>query len=111
MHKMQLNKQRGFLATPLVWFAVFLIRAYQLLISPLKYAIFGPSSGCRFYPTCSCYAHQAYEKYGFLRGSALTIKRIARCHPWNPGGYDPLPDHGPKPQQCGHDNLQTQIDG
>jgi len=45
---------------------------------------------CRFYPTCSVYFIQALEKYGFFKGSYLGIKRILRCHPFNPGGYDPL---------------------
>lgn len=62
-----------------------LIRLYQRLISPLL-----PPS-CRFTPTCSNYALQAIERYGFLRGGWLGLKRIARCHPWNPGGYDPVP--------------------
>lgn len=61
------------------------IRFYQRLISPLL-----PPS-CRFSPTCSNYALQAIERYGFLSGGWLALKRIARCHPWNPGGYDPVP--------------------
>ena len=64
---------------------VLLITLYQRLISPLL-----PQS-CRFYPTCSEYAKQAVLKYGLLRGGWLALKRIARCHPLNPGGYDPLP--------------------
>jgi putative membrane protein insertion efficiency factor len=62
-----------------------LIRGYQLAISPLL----GPS--CRFYPSCSHYAIEAIEAHGSLRGAWLTIKRIGRCHPWNPGGFDPVP--------------------
>lgn len=62
-----------------------LIRAYQVLISPL----FPPS--CRFTPTCSSYAIQAVDKYGAAKGSWLALRRIGRCHPWNPGGYDPVP--------------------
>ena len=64
--------------------AVGLVRFYQLYISPLK----GPT--CRFYPTCSSYSIQAFKKYGFLRGLWLTIKRVSKCHPFHPGGYDPL---------------------
>ncbi len=62
-----------------------LIRAYQRFLSPLL------GSNCRFYPTCSHYTYQAVEKYGVLRGGWLGIKRIARCHPFNPGGFDPVP--------------------
>lgn len=63
---------------------IFLIEYYQKFISPLK----GPS--CRFYPTCSQYSIQAFKQYGFLKGLWLTIKRISKCHPFHPGGYDPL---------------------
>jgi putative membrane protein insertion efficiency factor len=63
---------------------IFLIKIYQTFISPLL-----PKT-CRFYPTCSAYFIQALEKYGFFKGTYLGIKRISRCHPWNPGGYDPL---------------------
>jgi uncharacterized protein len=62
-----------------------LIRIYQLLISP----ILGPK--CRFTPSCSHYGVQALKKYGLFKGSWLTIKRIARCHPWGGQGYDPVP--------------------
>lgn len=64
---------------------LLLIKAYRYAISPLL----GPS--CRFFPTCSEYAAQAIEKYGAGRGGWLALKRIARCHPWHPGGYDPVP--------------------
>jgi len=67
------------------WFLIVLIRGYQKLISPL----FPPT--CRFYPTCSTYFIQALKKYGAFKGSYLGIKRILRCHPWNDGGYDPVP--------------------
>lgn len=61
------------------------IRGYQVLISPL----FPPS--CRFTPTCSNYALLAIERHGLAKGGWLALKRIGRCHPWNPGGYDPVP--------------------
>lgn len=61
-----------------------LIRGYQRFVSPLL----RPS--CRFYPTCSEYAYEAVKKYGPGRGSYLAIRRLLRCHPLNPGGYDPV---------------------
>ena len=64
---------------------VLLVRAYQLLISPLL----GPR--CRFYPSCSTYAVQALQVHGALRGSWLALRRLGRCHPWNPGGVDHVP--------------------
>ncbi|QDU57671.1 membrane protein insertion efficiency factor YidD [Aeoliella mucimassa] len=60
-----------------------MVRFYQLGISPLL------GKNCRFQPTCSEYFIQSVRKYGPLRGSWRGVKRIARCHPWNPGGYDP----------------------
>ena len=61
------------------------IRLYQRLLSPLL----GPR--CRFHPTCSAYAVQALEQHGVVRGSVLAARRIARCHPLNEGGFDPVP--------------------
>jgi len=63
-----------------------LIRVYQWTLSPLV------GSRCRFYPSCSCYAHAAIERYGVLRGAWLALRRLLRCHPFSPGGYDPLPE-------------------
>jgi putative membrane protein insertion efficiency factor len=65
--------------------AVMIVRAYQKLISPLFPAT------CRFQPTCSSYAITSLQRYGLLRGGWMAIKRVGRCHPWNPGGYDPVP--------------------
>lgn len=69
----------------LKWLALRLIRLYQLTFS----RVLPPA--CRFTPSCSVYTYQAIEKYGFFKGGWLGIKRIARCHPLNPGGYDPVP--------------------
>ncbi|MCG8525475.1 MAG: membrane protein insertion efficiency factor YidD [Opitutales bacterium] len=72
------------------WVAIGLIRLYQLFLSPLK-VFFGATGTCRFQPTCSQYAKEALEIHGFLKGSWLAIKRISKCHPWGPFGYDPVP--------------------
>jgi putative membrane protein insertion efficiency factor len=84
---------------------VWLLRAYQLLVSPML----GPS--CRFYPTCSNYAIEALKLHGAARGGWLAVRRVCRCHPWNAGGNDPVPgspqhreDHADKhspPTACG----------
>jgi putative membrane protein insertion efficiency factor len=63
---------------------ILAIRIYQKLLSPLL-----PPS-CRFYPTCSAYSAQAIARYGAARGLVLTFNRLRRCHPWDPGGFDPL---------------------
>lgn len=64
---------------------IIIIRGYQKFISPLL------GNNCRFSPTCSEYFILAVEKYGFFKGIYLGAKRIFKCHPFNPGGYDPLP--------------------
>ncbi|MFO0388746.1 MAG: membrane protein insertion efficiency factor YidD [Alphaproteobacteria bacterium] len=63
------------------------LRVYQLCISPLL------GTHCRFVPSCSCYAHQALEKHGTLRGSLLAAKRLLRCNPFFASAYDPVPDN------------------
>ena len=64
---------------------IFLIKVWQRTFSQ----VLPPS--CRFTPSCSQYGVEAFQKYGALKGGWLTIKRIGRCHPFNPGGYDPVP--------------------
>jgi putative membrane protein insertion efficiency factor len=64
---------------------LLLIEAYRLLLSPLL------GGHCRFWPSCSAYAGEAIERYGALRGARLSIRRLLRCHPFNPGGVDPVP--------------------
>ena len=67
------------------WTAMLLIRGYQRFISP----VLPPS--CRFTPSCSQYTLEAVERYGFLKGTWLGGRRLIRCHPFNPGGFDPVP--------------------
>jgi len=64
---------------------VMLIKLYQWILSPYI------GNQCRFMPTCSSYAIEAYTKYGVFKGTYLSAKRIARCHPWHAGGHDPVP--------------------
>lgn len=75
------------------------IRAYQLFLSPFL------GNHCRFYPSCSQYAMEAVEHHGVLRGGWLGIRRLLRCHPWHPGGVDPVP---PVRQSSEADKQSTQ---
>jgi len=68
---------------------VVLVRGYQLIISPWI------APRCRFYPSCSSYAVTALRRHGALRGSWLAVRRLGRCHPWNPGGVDHVPPRAP----------------
>lgn len=79
-------------AKPLVW----LVRAYQLVLSPLTPAT------CRYYPSCSAYAVTALSRHGLFRGTWLTLRRLGRCHPWTPGGVDHVP---PLPGQPSDEEL------
>ena len=72
---------RAVVAAPAIW----LIKGYQLVLSPMR-----PPT-CRFYPSCSAYALTALERFGLIRGSWLAARRLLRCHPWNPGGVDHVP--------------------
>lgn len=65
--------------------ALAMLRFYKRFISPLL------PSACRFEPTCSVYMYQAVDKYGVIKGGWMGVKRISRCHPFHPGGYDPVP--------------------
>jgi uncharacterized protein len=78
---------------PVAWLAIKLIRGYQILLawSPPR---------CRFAPTCSQYALEAITEHGALKGSWFGVRRIGRCHPWNPGGFDPVP----RSNTCSHDS-------
>ncbi len=78
---------------------LLLLSIYRNFISPLM------APHCRFHPSCSCYAQEAIERYGVGRGGLLTLRRLSKCHPWHPGGYDPVPgtrdsdSANPPPQQ------------
>ena len=77
---------RRLVAAPAIW----LIRAYQLVLSPMR-----PPT-CRYYPSCSAYALTAIQRFGLVRGSWLAVRRLLRCHPWNPGGVDHVPQLDPE---------------
>lgn len=64
---------------------VAVLRGYRYLVSPML------GANCRFYPSCSQYAIEAIDRHGAWRGSWLAVKRLGRCHPWHPGGVDPVP--------------------
>jgi uncharacterized protein len=72
--------------TPAAHVAVGAVRIYQWTVRPVI------GANCRFFPSCSDYAIEAFRSHGALRGSGLAARRILRCHPWNAGGYDPVPD-------------------
>lgn len=72
-------------ARPMEKILILLIRGYRYVLSPWL------GNQCRFHPTCSCYAEEAIERHGWFKGVGLTVGRLCRCHPWRPGGYDPVP--------------------
>ncbi len=79
------------------WVLVAPIMVYRRVISPLK-----PTPSCRFHPTCSSYAQDAILTHGAFRGGWLALRRVAKCHPWHPGGLDPVP-----PKSSGHRSHAT----
>ena len=79
---------------------IWLIRLYQLLLSPLL------GNVCRFHPSCSNYGLKCIEYHGAIRGSWLTLRRLSRCHPFNPGGYDPPPP----PRDSQGDSTGREVD-
>ncbi|KKT37567.1 MAG: hypothetical protein UW26_C0030G0006 [Candidatus Collierbacteria bacterium GW2011_GWF1_44_12] len=74
----------------------FLLSIYKNVISPITHsigqALFGSTFACRFTPSCSQYTHTSIKRYGIITGLRLSIQRIARCHPFSQGGFDPVPD-------------------
>lgn len=75
-----------------------LVRLYQRGVSPVLPAIFGPTFGCRFHPTCSVYAATAVEQHGVVRGGWLALYRLLRCTPLSPGGFDDVPPAERRPR-------------
>jgi len=77
---------------PVQHILIFAVRVYRWTLSPVLGALFGPTAGCRFTPTCSAYALEALQAHGALAGSWLATRRICRCHPWGGCGHDPVPE-------------------
>lgn len=88
---------------------LLLLRIYKLAISPFL------GQNCRFYPSCSDYAAQAIREQGVLKGGALAVRRLCKCHPWHPGGFDPVPRstaahskfEGTNPDPCASDTSDS----
>jgi putative membrane protein insertion efficiency factor len=76
------------------WWALAVIGMYRRFVSPML------GANCRYSPTCSSYAHEAVERHGVVRGGWLAARRLGRCHPFRPGGYDPVPE-GPQHSSSG----------
>ena len=72
-----------------------LIWLYRRTLSPALPAVFGPACGCRFHPTCAAYAADAVREHGAAAGAWLALRRLLKCHPWHPGGFDPVPPKRP----------------
>ena len=92
--------RRPFIASIPARLAIALVRVYQWVISPIVHTLCGPGCGCRFYPSCSEYTRVALQRHGFFHGGLLGLRRISRCHPWHPGGCDPVPA---RPDRSGAD--------
>jgi uncharacterized protein len=82
---------------------IALLTVYRWTISPML------GNRCRFYPSCSHYAIEAIGQHGALRGSGLTLRRLLRCHPWHPGGYDPVPVTARPVCECHHSFPDSQV--
>lgn len=90
---------------PVAAVLILLVRGYRRFLSPLL------GQQCRFQPTCSAYGLQSLQEHGALRGSWLTVRRIARCHPFNPGGYDPVPPRRDRASAAVADSDEPSVGG
>ena len=90
--------RQGALRALLTFPFLLLIKLYQLIISPALHALSGPNAGCRYYPTCSCYAAESLRTHGLLRGTTLAAWRLLRCNPFTAGGVDPVPPAPARPR-------------
>jgi putative membrane protein insertion efficiency factor len=77
-----------------------LVSFYRYVVSPALHWVMGPR--CRFEPSCSCYAADALRMHGARHGGWLALRRVMRCHPFHPGGFDPVPEHGPRAAWAEH---------
>ena len=82
---------RGIVSEALIMVPIFMIRGYQVLLRPLLIG------SCKFCPSCSEYAIEALQRHGLLGGSILAVRRVCRCHPFSPGGIDPVPEPPARP--------------
>lgn len=88
---------------------LFAVRLYRWTLSPALGALFGPSGGCRFAPTCSVYAADSVRIHGAVKGSWLATKRLCRCHPWGGHGHDPVPESKSKDLSLGSGTLPANL--
>ncbi|MDR1305753.1 MAG: membrane protein insertion efficiency factor YidD [Verrucomicrobiales bacterium] len=86
---------------------IFVVRFYQVALSPLKLIVSGAPACCRYTPTCSEYAVEALARHGAARGLALTVGRLLRCHPWGGCGHDPVPATFKIFYKCACDGIIT----
>jgi len=81
---------------PVQYILVITIKIYRAILSPVLGFLFAPQGGCRFEPSCSVYAIEAISSHGAIKGLALAMRRLSRCHPWGGCGYDPVPPKSKK---------------